>query len=248
MYIILSIKFHPLILPILFIIVSFIFILFSINLVYKILHNPFHFPYFIHTFDVSAKRNVDITDYIDRFLCDNKNWRLLIKHKEKIENWKYNTEIYLQTCKLKKRRTKQYNHILDDDGAFIFRTIRKQTRYKQKNYIKTPYIVSIPNSEVAVNWIWLKNRYAQLKEINFEATLKDYFSKKQRKLMTKSLREQIAKRDNYTCQICGKYMPDEVGLQIDHIIPISKGGKTIPSNLQVLCSKCNGKKSASISQ
>ena len=49
-------------------------------------------------------------------------------------------------------------------------------------------------------------------------------------------------RDNYTCQICGKYMPDGVGLQIDHIIPVAKGGKTVPSNLQVLCSKCNGAK------
>lgn len=60
--------------------------------------------------------------------------------------------------------------------------------------------------------------------------------------MTKELRRQIMIRDDYTCQICGKYMPDEVGLQIDHIIPVSKGGKTIPSNLQTLCSKCNGKK------
>ena len=61
--------------------------------------------------------------------------------------------------------------------------------------------------------------------------------------MTQALREEIAVRDNYTCQICGKYMPDGVGLHIDHIVPISKGGKSIPSNLQVLCSKCNGKKS-----
>ena len=38
-------------------------------------------------------------------------------------------------------------------------------------------------------------------------------------------------------------VPDEVGLHIDHIIPVSKGGKTIKSNLRVLCSKCNGKKS-----
>ncbi len=43
--------------------------------------------------------------------------------------------------------------------------------------------------------------------------------------MTSALREEIAKRDNYTCQICGKYMPDGVGLHIDHIVPIKKGGK-----------------------
>ena len=60
--------------------------------------------------------------------------------------------------------------------------------------------------------------------------------------MTKQLREQIARRDNYTCQICGKYMPDGVGLHVDHIVPVAKGGKTVPSNLQVLCSKCNGRK------
>ena len=61
--------------------------------------------------------------------------------------------------------------------------------------------------------------------------------------MTKQLRKTVMERDNYTCQCCGKYMPDEIGLQVDHIIPINKGGKTVLSNLQVLCSKCNGRKS-----
>ena len=60
----------------------------------------------------------------------------------------------------------------------------------------------------------------------------------------KALRKEIMKRDHYTCQMCGKFMPDEVGLHIDHIVPIAKGGKTVPSNLQVLCSKCNGAKGA----
>lgn len=60
--------------------------------------------------------------------------------------------------------------------------------------------------------------------------------------MTPELRRRIKIRDRYTCQECGKYMPDEVGLHIDHIIPVSKGGKTVESNLQVLCDKCNLRK------
>ena len=89
----------------------------------------------------------------------------------------------------------------------------------------------------------IEERDKKLGEINYECTLNKYHSKNQRKLVTQNLRKEIMERDNYTCQKCGKYMPDEVGLHIDHIIPVSKGGKSIPSNLQVLCSKCNGKKS-----
>lgn len=89
----------------------------------------------------------------------------------------------------------------------------------------------------------LQEIYDELKSIGFETTLKKYHSKNQRKLMTPALRRKIIERDNYTCQICGKYMPDEVGLHVDHIVPVAKGGKSVESNLQVLCSKCNGRKS-----
>ena len=68
----------------------------------------------------------------------------------------------------------------------------------------------------------------------------------ERNKMTSSLRRKIMERDKYTCQICGKVMLDTVGLQIDHIIPINKGGKSVEENLQVLCSICNGRKSDKI--
>lgn len=90
---------------------------------------------------------------------------------------------------------------------------------------------------------YIRNRYKRLENIGFECTLLAYENKNQRSLMTPALRNKIKVRDNYTCQICGKHMPDEVGLHIDHIIPIAKGGKSVESNLQVLCSKCNGSKS-----
>ena len=87
---------------------------------------------------------------------------------------------------------------------------------------------------------------ARLFDINYETTRRKYNAKNQRQLLTKDLRRFIINRDNYTCQICGKYMPDEVGLHVDHIQSIKKGGKTVPSNLQVTCDKCNLRKGSRV--
>lgn len=74
------------------------------------------------------------------------------------------------------------------------------------------------------------------------------FSKEQRTLMTPKLREFIKHRDNYTCCQCGNstYAEPNLLLEIDHIIPVSKGGLTEKSNLQTLCWKCNRSKSNKI--
>lgn len=61
----------------------------------------------------------------------------------------------------------------------------------------------------------------------------------ERSRMTDSLRYNIFKRDNYRCQICGATQADGAKLHVDHIVPVSKGGKTVPSNLQTLCERCN---------
>lgn len=47
----------------------------------------------------------------------------------------------------------------------------------------------------------------------------------------------------YCCAKCGKQSPHLALFQIDHITPMSKGGKTTVDNLQLLCSICNLKKS-----
>mgnify|MGYP005752686693 FL=1 len=74
------------------------------------------------------------------------------------------------------------------------------------------------------------------------------FAKEQRILMTKTLREFIKKRDNFTCCNCGNstYNEPNLLLEIDHIIPVTKGGYTIENNLQTLCWKCNRSKSDKI--
>lgn len=70
----------------------------------------------------------------------------------------------------------------------------------------------------------------------------------QRALMTQALRASIKVRDDYTCQKCGANIHEEKNLllEIDHIMPLSKGGTSIESNLQTLCWRCNRTKGSKI--
>jgi hypothetical protein len=52
------------------------------------------------------------------------------------------------------------------------------------------------------------------------------------------LKAQVLERAGHKCECCGA----TENLEIDHIIPVSKGGKSVLENLQVLCRRCNRKK------
>lgn len=101
-------------------------------------------------------------------------------------------------------------------------------------------------------------RYYDYKEYSFEEMIEhlesakkeqaeketeEYKKKAERGKLSNTLRYEILKRDNRKCQICGRTQEDGVKLEVDHIIPIAKGGKTEPSNLRVLCRECNSGKS-----
>ncbi len=63
---------------------------------------------------------------------------------------------------------------------------------------------------------------------NYLAIIREYF---------------IFERDNFTCAYCGKSsFADGVQLQIDHIIPATKGGISVAGNLITACAECNSAK------
>lgn len=55
------------------------------------------------------------------------------------------------------------------------------------------------------------------------------------------LRWHVLQRDRFTCCACGASpaLAPGVELQVDHIVPWSRGGETVLENLQTLCSVCN---------
>lgn len=59
-----------------------------------------------------------------------------------------------------------------------------------------------------------------------------------------SVRVSALHRDGYKCVFCGR-SAKQIQLEVDHIVPFSKGGSNEPSNLQTLCFDCNRGKGAS---
>ena len=51
-----------------------------------------------------------------------------------------------------------------------------------------------------------------------------------------NLRSAVLERDNSICRYCGRRVQT---IHIDHVIPISQGGKSVFENLVTACSRCN---------
>jgi len=60
-------------------------------------------------------------------------------------------------------------------------------------------------------------------------------------LQIKLSRRNIYLRDRNQCQYCGARPPRDQ-MTIDHVVPRSRGGKTVWENVVLACSKCNARK------
>jgi 5-methylcytosine-specific restriction endonuclease McrA len=71
--------------------------------------------------------------------------------------------------------------------------------------------------------------------------LRNHVSRKLR-LKVPMTRRNIAIRDNSSCQYCGVVL-ETAEYTIDHILPRSRGGSSVWTNLALACGRCNKRKS-----
>jgi len=77
---------------------------------------------------------------------------------------------------------------------------------------------------------------------SYDHLKKEVKSSELRKGINLKVRYETLRRDNFRCVLCGNTAKD-VQLEIDHIIPVVRGGSNDKDNLRVLCRACNkGKK------
>lgn len=103
--------------------------------------------------------------------------------------------------------------------------MNERVQQDKKNIFNSTQIISL------LHRLNNKNNYFYL-----DREIWDSLCRVERGKVSNKMRFAIYKRDHYCCQICGSRYGQ---LEIDHIKPIAKGGKTTYDNLQTLCKRCN---------
>jgi hypothetical protein len=67
-------------------------------------------------------------------------------------------------------------------------------------------------------------------------------TRRRRRYIPFKTKMRVVRRDNYTCQRCGKHLRDNE-VEFDHIIPHAKGGTCEEHNIRLTCFDCNRDKS-----
>ena len=152
--------------------------------------------------------------------------------------------------------TEECNQLVEQYG-FCDHASQKKTEYKlfEKEKLKP-----ICDTDIYITLEYTsakgKNRYYRQFRSSYKNLLSAYQDAMRRKAMryqvqverakmSDSLRYKVLTRDGHRCVICGASASDGVKLHVDHILPVSKGGKTEMSNLRTLCERCNLGKSDS---
>ena len=55
------------------------------------------------------------------------------------------------------------------------------------------------------------------------------------------LKRELIEENGEVCRTCNDVNRDWRGISLSHIIPLSRGGKTVKENVELLCSRCHDK-------
>lgn len=136
-------------------------------------------------------------------------------------------------------------------GSFCSKICREKNR---REYLKNKQI-KIQKTKISINCIicnklfikkTVHHKYCskeclklQLRKKYFEENYSNYIGKSIT-LNFYKIRFEIFKRDNFTCQYCGRNVKeDKIKLHLEHVIPKNKGGDNSINNLTTSCEECN---------
>lgn len=89
------------------------------------------------------------------------------------------------------------------------------------------------------NYDDIRRGLEHVREVAAQRSTTTFLRKQERNRMSSALRAQVLNRDGGRCKMCGVSAGHGAILHVDHVIPVSRGGRTDLDNLQALCQECN---------
>ena len=136
---------------------------------------------------------------------------------------------------------KLYNSLLDD---YLFAKLPDPQKYQ---LMALWLVASKTDNKIPNDTAWLKIELRATTLVNLDALiaggwLEPWSPKKKEvwgsRYIPGEIKDSVWKRDLGKCVWCGR----KTNIEFDHIVPVSRGGKSELNNLQLLCRQCNLKK------
>jgi hypothetical protein len=132
----------------------------------------------------------------------------------------------------------------------VWMTLGRQPRRTEmkkpiSEYSITPYISAFGNWRNAlvsfIEYINQENDEIENTSNSQTETTRPEIKRRSKRDISHRLRFRILVRDGFTCRKCGRSPLKTPGteLHVDHIVPWSIGGETLPDNLETKCIECN---------
>jgi len=123
-----------------------------------------------------------------------------------------------------------YNENIYDIGKYSLWVLLAKTAYPHADSVEIGRRLNIPYDLVEYTLLEL----AKLGVVEYE---RDSLLRYKRQQLSRSMRRRVFKRDSRKCRYCGAY-----ATEIDHVCPLSRGGRNAITNLVSACVACNRKK------
>lgn len=180
---------------------------------------------------LTAKRKERYIRNKERELTKNKEYK--DSHKDELKQW------FKNNYEKNKEKILKRNKIYKENNKEYFKKKNKEYREKNKEYIskwKKEYNI-INNKEISIKR--KKYREEHLEECRQQKNI----SNQKRKALKRSLPYTLTNNEwneikntfNYECAYCR----EKIELQMDHFIPLSRGGEFTKNNIIPACRRCN---------
>ena len=182
------------------------------------------------------------SDVMNEIYSDRHNAQMYAEYDRLVKQITSFGEYSAQIGKLKKEKLDRlekklfYKQIIPPIKRFVINVTLCRTDLHGMTFDRKRAVFYPPEIEQI---IWQLNK--RINGFYTDRNIWDALCRVERGFVSNKLRFAVYERDGYRCRRCG-VRDNGANLEIDHIKPIAKGGKSTYDNLQTLCKRCNREK------